>query len=322
MIIKYDVEVLLDLLGIEADFYGFNKRGKWVALCPNPKHDDKNPSWSINDNPGNAKNGSHYCFSCGYGGGPWELAAAVWDCSVTEAGRRLSSILKEQDSKLPEIFAITLKEQNKLSPRLKWPLGCTFPGKIESWYKPALKYLYNRGVTNEQILKYELGYSIRGRLKHRIIVPIYTCGRLVTYVARIYLPGEPRYKMAKSDEPGVDSKVAIFGEKFFDTKINIVTIAEGSFSMLALDRAGAPNPCAILGSNLTPEKSMILSQFDNIIIASDPDAAGDKLANEIQTMGRNKKVLRLQLEKSPDDTSYELLRNSIKGAMKQLLIPR
>lgn len=54
-----DIMGALQLLGIDADERG----DEAVALCPNPEHDDRSPSWSCN-----LDDGRHHCFACGFGG--------------------------------------------------------------------------------------------------------------------------------------------------------------------------------------------------------------------------------------------------------------
>lgn len=52
----------------------------WVR-CPNPQHDDSNPSCRVWDEPARG----FYCWSCGFGGSIFDLAAAVWDLQTRGA---------------------------------------------------------------------------------------------------------------------------------------------------------------------------------------------------------------------------------------------
>ncbi len=56
-----DILLTLSDLGIEVE--KVSKKGEAWALCPNPKHDERGASWSIN-----VDDGAHNCFSCGFGG--------------------------------------------------------------------------------------------------------------------------------------------------------------------------------------------------------------------------------------------------------------
>lgn len=55
-----DILLTLPELGIDVEKV---VRDEAYALCPNPKHGDNDPSWSIN-----LETGEHFCFSCGWGG--------------------------------------------------------------------------------------------------------------------------------------------------------------------------------------------------------------------------------------------------------------
>ena len=58
-IVPRDVMGALETLGIDAEERG----NEAVALCPNPDHHDRRPSWSCN-----LDTGEHHCFACGFGG--------------------------------------------------------------------------------------------------------------------------------------------------------------------------------------------------------------------------------------------------------------
>lgn len=65
-----DIEGILDDLSVVVVRRSRKRDGSHElhALCPNPKHDDRNPSWSIND-----VSLKHSCFSCLFSGGLEDL---------------------------------------------------------------------------------------------------------------------------------------------------------------------------------------------------------------------------------------------------------
>ena len=70
---EIDAPALLDRLGIS-----YRRRGRaLLAPCPLPGHTEKEPSWSMRDEPGEEKHGAHWCFGCDRGGGPADLVAGV-----------------------------------------------------------------------------------------------------------------------------------------------------------------------------------------------------------------------------------------------------
>lgn len=307
------VETLLRHLGIVAEKQGT----KWVARCPNPAHDDESPSWAIIDRPGDRKHGSHFCFSCRFRGGPWELAAAVWGTDVEDAGRRLVKLYGEgrgAAAKAAPKVVISLGPKTRAEYAL--PRSVVVP-PYTRWYAPALHYLLHRGVVPAQIQRWGIGYSLRGRLRNRVVIPVRDAsGRLLTYTARAIIKAVEgdRYDAGR-EKDGAAPRRAIWGEELWDRSTPTVTVAEGVFSGLALERAGAPNPCALLGSHLTEEKAFVLGRWPRILVASDPDPAGDRLFREISTMGRRVEVVRVELDLSPDDADPGGLRRAVEEAV-------
>lgn len=292
-----DIETLLRHLGIRA-----HRRGrKWVALCPDPAHTDSKPSWSIIDSEGSRSHGSHHCFSCKFGGGPWELAAAVWGVSTEDAGKRLRELLGGRGKREAHVQKVTIKMPKKTEARrFDLPFGVVVPEPGGVWFEPARTYLIDRRrVPQWQIDKWGIGYAIKGRLRMRVVLPVYTSGELVTYSARAFIDGIPRYDAGR-EAFGAKPKRAVYGEPFW-TDGDTATIAEGCFSALALERAGFPNVGGILSSELTPGRALLFSRFDRIIVATDPDKAGDAVAKRIDILSRRARVDRLVLPASPDD---------------------
>ena len=302
---RVDVVTLLRHLGLAATRQG----SKWVARCPNPDHDDGKPSWSIIDRPGQRNHGSHHCFACGFGGGPWELAAAVWDVTTDEAGERIQALFGkgEAEARVPDV-EVRVRGPRKI---FKLPLGVRVPDTLEEWFPDALAYLRRR-ATDEQILRYRMGFATYGPAAMRVVLPVVTRGALKTYSARAFIEGIPRYDAGR-EAKGARPKEAVFGEPFFDSSIPIATTAEGCFSALALERAGAPNPHAILSSELTPGKIQVIRGFREIWVASDPDAAGEKLWRAMQPLGRWTRLRRLRLPQSPDDVPPDELSERVKS---------
>jgi hypothetical protein len=85
---------------------------------------------------------------------------------------------------------------------------------------------------------------------------------------------------------------------------------------LAFERAGAPNPSAILGaSNLGPEKLEMLAQHSLILVGTDPDEAGDMAFETIRlALHRWTEVRRIPLAYKPDEAPIEALRAGLRAA--------
>lgn len=303
-----DIGKLLVALDIDAQ-----KRGtKWIAKCPAPNHQDRHPSWMIRDDPGGKWHGSHVCQSCGLTGGTWELVAVVRGVSLGEAQAFVNAL----GGVVPlsrDVPLVSVKIRRRRIYEL--PPGVVIPESFAHWQSAPLRYIQRRGITEDQVMRWGIGYATTGPLAWRIVMPVYTSGRLVAYVARsIFDDGSLRYDMP-SRQAGARPDFALWGEAGFDAKRGAITVAEGVFSALALERVGAPNPCALAGSELTVYKLALLAKWPVVLVATDPDAAGDKAARKL-AMGlrRCSWVERVELDHSPDDSDPNRLRRAVQRA--------
>jgi DNA primase len=128
----------------------------------------------------------------------------------------------------------------------------------------ARRYLANRGITKEDILKWKIGYCKDGDYANRIIIPSFNKeGNINYFVARTYVDAWDTYNNPKV------SKDLIFNELYVDWK-NDLTLVEGAF-----DAIKAGNAIPLLGSSLRDDSKLfqeILRHDTPIYIALDPDA--------------------------------------------------
>lgn len=306
---RLDMEVLLKALDIVFEHRGRNL----IAACPNPDHIDTNPSWTMVNSPGTWKHGGHRCFSCGFAGGPWELVMAVRGVDEEGAAGFVGALVTGNARVFPGVPRVRVRTTLRVRPEYELPAGVRIPSLDGSeWPEPFAEYLSARGVTQEQIVRWHLGYATRGDLAWRVVIPVHTRGRLVAHVGRAIFEDRPRYDMPRA-VTGATPSMAVFGEPLVDPDLRILTISEGSFSKLALERAGAPNSTAILGSDWSVDKACILTSvpWDAVIVATDPDPAGDRVARAIAMSFRKSKNLRLRLAQSPDDCEQDELQAAV-----------
>ena len=133
----------------------------------------------------------------------------------------------------------------------------------------AKRYLYDRGITDEIIKEYEIGYTIRGKYHHRIIIPSYDSnGNLNYFIARWFSKEKTKLKYIN---PEAEKQNIIFneGKLNFDSTIYLV---EG-----ATDHIVTPNSIPLLGKYISPMLFEML--HDNamafIVIVLDDDAWED-----------------------------------------------
>lgn len=294
---KADIPALLRVLGIMPT--GRNPRAL-MARCPHPDHDDKEPSWSILLGPGR-KAGSHYCHGCSWGGGPAELVEAVLGLSgwaeAIDWIKRSGLELGEQGRAL----GVRLVANGKSS-GFSMPFEVVIGKKLAEWVTPARRYAIKRGITDEDIDRWGLGYAVGGRLGGRIVVPIESnAGKLLGYSARSFDGGEPRY-LGPIRKNGVSSG-AVFGERWWpvdDSQRERVVVCEGVLDAMACARAGARHVAALDGSHVDSMQLLKLASFADLVVLTDSDDAGERAATVLARASRWRRIVRINLPAEMD----------------------
>ena len=105
-----------------------------------------------------------------------------------------------------------------------------------------MRYLKQRGITEEIIKEYRIGYTTDGDFAFRVIIPSYDKeGELNYFIARSWVPHKIKYK-----NPTIPKETIIFNEFNIDFDKDIYLV-EGAFDMLFLE-----NSIPLLGKNISP----------------------------------------------------------------------
>jgi len=135
----------------------------------------------------------------------------------------------------------------------------------------AKRYLYERGVTDEIIKEFDIGYTIRGKYHHRIIIPSYDIdGKLNYFIARWFSKEKTKLKYIN---PEAEKQEIIFNEG----KINLdatIYLVEGT-----TDHIVTPNSIPLLGKYISPKLLEFLHDhaMGYIVIVLDDDAKIDAI---------------------------------------------
>ena len=131
--------------------------------------------------------------------------------------------------------------------------------------KFAYRYLRSRGVTDDDILRWKIGYCFEGEYRNRVVIPSFDDDGDVNYfAARSYNGDSYKYKNPRA------SKNIVFNELFVDWNADL-TIVEGVFDAIV-----AGNAVPILGSTLRKDSRLLQKIVMNdtpVYLALDPDAA-------------------------------------------------
>ena len=133
----------------------------------------------------------------------------------------------------------------------------------------AIRYLHKRGITDEIIKDFEIGYTIKGTYFNRIIIPSYDIdGDLNYFIARWF---DKNYTKIKYLNPEAEKQEIIFNE----FKINVfstIYIVEG-----VTDHLVTPNSIPLLGKTLSNKLLDFLhdNSMAYVIVFLDGDAWED-----------------------------------------------
>lgn len=228
---------------------------------------------------------AYHCWSCGDSEGTHGPLGKLFDNFGTKKQKKLYLLVRPEETKVFE----------KKVKKLKLPEGYTKfkdSNPIYPIYKQAMNYLKSRGITEDIIEKYQIGFCDKGDCSGRIVVPSFTKdGNLNYYVARSWGSTKFKYK-----NPEAEKDKIIFNEHLIDWEKDIY-IVEGVFDAFFL-----PNPIPMLGKHLSDLlfNTIYENAKSNIIICLDGDAWNNAI-KLYHTLNGGKLYNRVKIVKLPKD---------------------
>ena len=303
-----DTAQIVDVVG---DFVTLKKRGaNYLACCP--FHNEKTPSFSVSPSKGIYK-----CFGCGKSGTAVGFIMEHESLSYVEALKYLAKkyhieVVEKEES--AEEIAKRQKHESLL-------LVSEYAGKFfqESVYTPegqaiAYQYFRSRGLEDETIRKYGLGWAPLGRkalteaaraagykeeflvetglsiryddgrlvdrFYDRVMFPIHSVsGRVIAFGGRTLKTDKSVAKYINSPETEIYVKSrSLYGIYFAKSEISKrdkCILVEGYLDVLSMHQLGITNVVASSGTSLTVEQIRLIHKFtDNVTIIYDGDGAG------------------------------------------------
>ena len=248
------------------------------------------------------------------------LDTQQWHCWVCNSkGRSISSLLRKLNvdkrdlDRLHKIYG----DEPAYSPTEEYVIKLQLPKEFKQLYfKPsglfnpiynkAVHYLTQRGITDSEIVKYNIGYCEDGLYSGRIIIPSYDeSGELNYFIARSFYEDE---KM-KYKNPPVNRDVIVF-----ENQINWnepITLVEGAFDAFSVKR----NVIPLLGKFLLSKlKNKIFEKgVKEITIMLDSDAIEDSTKHSEWFMKNGIKVKNIiPTGKDAGELGYERVNQLIK----------
>jgi len=310
---KIQVQQATDLVELIGEHLSLKPRGKeFIGLCP--FHDDSSPSMYVSPAKQIFK-----CFSCGAGGDAFSFVMKYHKMDFREAlehlAQRSGIELKPMGQRESKQASERQRVKDANEQALKFFRAMLSKDGVGD---TARDYLNNRGVSDEMLERFQLGYApdawdelvraarvrkwdergllaaglLKARdsggsydaMRHRLIFPILDrLGRPIAFGGR-KLRDEDEPKYLNSPETALFHKSrALYGIHAASQaimKTRTAVIVEGYTDVIACHQAGFENVVATLGTSLTREHAGELRRYaERVVLVFDGDEAGMKAAD-------------------------------------------
>lgn len=320
---------IADIIG---QFVALRKSGSnLMGLCP--FHDENSPSFSVNEDRQLFK-----CFGCGKGGNVFTFMMELENLTYPEA------ILKVAD-----MSGIEISDQYKQNNSQKPKMNSTETKLIEMHEKSAevyhhilmntelgqkaLDYLHDRGLTDDTIKYYQIGFApndnvinrflveqkfeyqdmrksglfleddegkLRDRFFNRIMFPIKNeFGSIIGFSGRVLNKEDSTAKYLNSPETDIFNKRDVLfnlsNAKAAIRKKDAVILFEGFMDVISAYQSGIENGIASMGTSLTNDQIKVINRHCNsVYVCYDGDAAGQNAINRaLSLLGNSSLTLRV-----------------------------
>lgn len=326
-----------DIVDVIGGYVRLHKKGStYFGLCP--FHNEKTGSFSVSGNKQ-----LYYCFGCGAGGNVFTFLMQYENYTFSEAmqvladrvgvelpQQEMTTAQKREADKRTVLLEIQKEAAKYFYSLLRSPRG-----------KRAYDYFAGRGLSEETIKKFGLGYSdqysddlyrylrkkgyddavlketglvtideVRGghdKFWNRAMFPIMDIhNRVIGFGGRVMGEGEPKY-LNSPETPIFDKSRNLYGLNLArTTKKHQLLLCEGYMDVIALHQAGFDNAVASLGTSLTSGHANLLKRYTKeVYLTYDSDGAGIKAALRaipiLKEVGIITKVINMQPYKDPDE---------------------
>ena len=301
MIPQETVQLILDTARVEdvvGDFVTLKRRGSSLWACC-PFHNEKTPSCHVEPSRGIYK-----CFGCGKSGTAVGFVMEYEKLSYTEAlkwlARKYHIEVKEKEESAEDIAA---RQRNESLLAVSEFAFNFYKDQLETeeGRSVAVQYFHSRGLEDETIAKYGLGWapksknafteaakqagykdeylletglcaqwdadgSLHDRFYDRVMFPVHSVsGRVIAFGGRTLFTDKSvaKYVNSKESEIYVKSR-SLYGIYFAKSAISRADkcyLVEGYLDVLSMHQLGITNVVASSGTSLTVEQIRLIKRF-------------------------------------------------------------
>lgn len=296
-----------DIVDVVSGYISLKQRGNnFTACCP--FHSDNSPSFSVSRDKQ-----LYHCFGCGEGGNVFTFIMKYENFTFPEAIKYLAD---RAGITLPER---ELTENEKRSQNERMRLRDVNKDAANYFYrlltksehgKKGLEYFKKRGLDEEDIKRFGLGYSDiysddtykylkskgytdkeivdsgladvdeveggRDKFWNRVMIPIQDInGKVIAFGGRVLGDAKPKYVNTRDTKLFNKSEVVYMLNEARRTKRRGVILCEGYMDVISLHKAGFDNAVAALGTAFTPQHANLIKRYTDLVyISTDSDGAG------------------------------------------------
>lgn len=323
-----DIRSKTNIADVIDQFVSLSKSGNNLfGLCP--FHEENTPSFSVNE-----QKQIFHCFSCGRGGNVFKFIMEFENVSFPQAVIKVADM---QGIKLPAQYTNADNSRSHVNP-VESKLIDMHEQTAElynhflmntDYGQHALDYLHKRGLTDDTIKFYKLGFApsnrilsaflknkgfdyqsmrksglflesddgeLRDRFFNRIMYPIKNeVGSIVGFSGRVLDKNESQAKYLNSPETEIFNKRKILFN-FSDAKNAIrkektVILFEGFMDVISAYQSGVENGIASMGTSLTREQVHTINRITKkLYVCYDGDAPGQNAINRALSLLGNTKL--------------------------------
>ena len=318
---KQDIDYIfdnIDIVSLVSEYVKLEKRGQnYLGLCP--FHNEKTPSFTVSPEKKIA-----HCFGCGKGGNIFQFVSLIenitYNQAIAKLGTRLGLDIESNDNKeasydLNNELDIMYYGHRLLADYYNYILLNTKEAE------DSLKYLLDRGLSEDVIKHFNLGYAPRDNnialnffnsnkinldlmveagllgkndngdyydvFKDRVMFPIKNNqNQVVAFSGRTMSMDKSVPKYYNTHETKIFEKRTVLynysDARSFIAKENEVILCEGYMDVIKAHQNGMKNAVALMGTNIDNNKlKELLSLVKKITLSLDNDEAGSKAQIEI-----------------------------------------
>lgn len=299
-----------DIVELISTYLTLKKAGKgFVGLCP--FHTDSSPSFHVDP-----RSQLYYCFGCQKGGNIFNFLMEIEKMSFVEA---VEFLAQKAGISLPRTAVDDRREKEKEALYFvnRWAANYFYKNLLSPVGQQALRYVQRRGIDQEMIKTFGLGYSLPDwdgllrqaqvdsvspdvlfkaglvikrtgggyydRFRGRFMIPIVDLYKKVLGFGGRKIIDDDTPKYINSPETPIYQKgqilFGLYQSREAIKQADQAIFVEGYLDLIALYQFGIKNVVATSGTALTPAQAKLIRRFtENVILLYDADAAGTSAA--------------------------------------------